>query len=719
MKKIIRFSLFIILSFIIILTVFAGYCFAVTFNVKIDKNKLLNNADKNIIFYDINGKEFSLSENKKYVEFNEINTDTINAFISIEDKRFYSHNGIDKKGILRAIFNNIKSFSYKEGASTITQQLVKNTQLTSEKTLKRKMFELKLARQIEKKYSKNEILEMYLNNIYFGDNCFGIYSASKHYFNKEPKELNLNESAMLAGLIKSPLNYSPTKNYDNSIKRKNIVLKKMLQEKYIDKNTYDYNIKKEIQIENNGKKTNLNYSIFLNKELDEIIDIKKIYNKNIKIYTSIDLDLQKILEKNTFIFNNLSDSATSIIMNNKGEIIAYSSNLGDTKRQLGSIIKPICVYAPAFDENIINEFTVFSDTKCMIDGKKISNYKNIYYNDIEIKDAISKSSNTVSAKVLNSLGIQKCKEKVKNLPINICDDDDISISIGSTKFGNSLKDISSCYTVFMNDGFYNNPTIIRKITQNKRIIYEKKEKNIKIFDEGTTYLINDCLNNCVKNGTAKKMKQVNENLCSKTGTVGNANGNMDAYSICYDKNFLCSVWMGNEKSELMNNSVTGGTYPTLINKNIFSEIYKIKEMPTQSEWISFSDEDKKDIAVIGADTSVIIDDRILGKPVDKDDARKMLTDLSGRTHSVVTGVSIFSYEGEITFAEESVVEFSALDEYQKNLIERYINTDEPYDKAGGYGIQEGGALLVKSVSGDYFNVVGLPVMRLSRELSSL
>lgn len=132
-----------------------------------------------------------------------------------------------------------------------------------------------------------------------------------------------------------------------------------------------------------------------------------------------------------------------------------------------------------------------------------------------------------------------------------------------------------------------------------------------------------------------------------------------------------------------------------------------------------SDEDKKDIAVIGADTSVIIDDRILGKPVDKDDARTMLTDLSGRTHSVVTGVSIFSYEGEITFAEESVVEFSALDEYQKNLIERYINTDEPYDKAGGYGIQEGGALLVKSVSGDYFNVVGLPVMRLSRELSSL
>lgn len=126
-----------------------------------------------------------------------------------------------------------------------------------------------------------------------------------------------------------------------------------------------------------------------------------------------------------------------------------------------------------------------------------------------------------------------------------------------------------------------------------------------------------------------------------------------------------------------------------------------------------------EVAVIGADTSVIIDDKILGKPSSKDDAREMLTSLSGRTHSVVTGVAVITSEGENVFAEESIVEFSPLDDYQKNLIEKYINTNEPYDKAGAYGIQEGGALLVKSVSGDYFNVVGLPVMRLSRELSCL
>lgn len=139
----------------------------------------------------------------------------------------------------------------------------------------------------------------------------------------------------------------------------------------------------------------------------------------------------------------------------------------------------------------------------------------------------------------------------------------------------------------------------------------------------------------------------------------------------------------------------------------------------QAVYDTLSDSDKKVCAVIGADTSVIIDDKILGKPSSKEDARNMLTSLSGRTHSVVTGVAIVTSEGVDEFVEESIVEFSPLDEYQKNLIERYINTDEPYDKAGGYGIQQGGALLVKSVSGDYFNVVGLPVMKLARKITDL
>ncbi|MCQ2532027.1 MAG: Maf family protein [Saccharofermentans sp.] len=139
----------------------------------------------------------------------------------------------------------------------------------------------------------------------------------------------------------------------------------------------------------------------------------------------------------------------------------------------------------------------------------------------------------------------------------------------------------------------------------------------------------------------------------------------------------------------------------------------------QAVYDTLSDSDKKVCAVIGADTSVIIDDKILGKPSSKENARNMLTSLSGRTHSVVTGVAIVTSEGVDEFVEESIVEFSPLDEYQKNLIERYINTDEPYDKAGGYGIQQGGALLVKSVSGDYFNVVGLPVMKLARKITDL
>ncbi len=209
MKKV--FKVFLLTIGVFILLLISGYFFyySLTYNAKIDENKLISLARSIVYYYESGEKMEETSNNTKVISIDELNNYTINAFVAVEDKRFYEHNGIDFKRLLSATINNVKSLSFKEGASTITQQLIKNTHLSSKKTITRKLTEINLAKKLEKKYSKKQILEMYLNTIYFGDNCYGITAASEHYFNKSPKDLSVNESAVLAGIIKAPSHYSP------------------------------------------------------------------------------------------------------------------------------------------------------------------------------------------------------------------------------------------------------------------------------------------------------------------------------------------------------------------------------------------------------------------------------------------------------------------------------------------------------------------------------
>ena len=236
MKKRVKIILFALCcTTIIICGVILSYNYALR-GYSLQENKLVN-LERTVTFLDINGDKYcEVSDGIEVTELSDIPQHTQKAFVAVEDKRFYKHNGLDYKGMIRALFNNVKSLSLKEGASTISQQLIKNTHLSNEKTLKRKLAEIKLTTKLEKEYSKNEILEKYLNTIYFGDNCYGITRASKHYFDKEPKDLDVNESAILAGIIKAPTNYSPTTNPKKCFERKNLVLKLMYKQGYIDKN---------------------------------------------------------------------------------------------------------------------------------------------------------------------------------------------------------------------------------------------------------------------------------------------------------------------------------------------------------------------------------------------------------------------------------------------------------------------------------------------------
>ena len=270
MKKFLKISAIILSCFLILsAALFVSYA-VITKDAVLDSSKLVG-AGQNVTIYDDEGNELtnaSLEIQKKSVSIDKLQPHTVNAFIASEDRNFYNHNGLNYKRMVKALFKNISSRSFKEGASTISQQLIKNTHLSSDKTIRRKLNEIKLTKKLEKKYSKNEILEMYLNTIYFGHSCYGLQNAAEFYFNKKAENLDLPESATIVGLLASPNNYSPFKNPEKSLSRRNLVLKSMHECGYIDGNEYE----KAVNTPLNSERRNPNdrYSDYISALFDEI-----------------------------------------------------------------------------------------------------------------------------------------------------------------------------------------------------------------------------------------------------------------------------------------------------------------------------------------------------------------------------------------------------------------------------------------------------------------
>lgn len=574
MKKSIKILLLIISILLILFMSFLTYCLIVTKDVKLNKIKLVDMGNKITLYDNFNKQIEDNVDGKKVTNLSNIPKHVLDAFVSIEDKRFYQHNGIDYKGLFRAIFNNIKSFSFKEGASTISQQLIKNTHLTNEKTLKRKLIEMKLSRQLEKNYSKRQILEMYVNTIYFGDGCYGITNASIYYFNKQPTELSINEGATLAGIIKAPSIYSPTKNLEKCKERKDIVLQQMKNQKFISESDFLNNYKKNIQCNLQLKQNNnFNYISMATKEFDEIIENMPHAEKNYKVYTYFDAEKQNLIE-NTLKNDNTNCGKSGTIINKQNKICAYYSDFNDMPRQIGSTIKPILIYAPAIELNNIYSCSKIKDEKVDFNGFNVSNYKDKYYGDVSAKFSLAKSLNSCAVKLLNSVGIEKCKNFAKKTGITLTENDNsLSIALGITEKGTTLTNLTASYGIFNNCGSYYKPKYIKKITdENGKLIYQDNNSFKQVFSEETAYIINDMLRYCVTNGTAKKLSHLNCNIMAKTGTVGNENGNTDAYSISYNSNYILGIRYANQDSSYMSNSISGGTIPTQIASKIWEEI---------------------------------------------------------------------------------------------------------------------------------------------------
>lgn len=574
MKKFLKIAFIIIASFMCaILLVYLIFSIA-TVNYKLDKNKLVN-PENQIFIYDSNDKQVqTLALGKEVVDNSLIPSHVKNAFVAIEDKRFYSHEGIDFKGLIRASFNNVKSLSFKEGASTITQQLIKNTHLYSEKTLIRKFAEMKLAVKLERELNKDEILCCYLNTIYFGEGCYGISSASRYYFNKNVEDLTLSEGACLAGMINAPSTYSLSLHNEKANERKNIVLKKMYEQKFIDASAYEKEIKTNLSSFSGELSGKFDYFDLVRSELDLIQEQLPYSLNNCSVYTFYNQEIQDNLSS-AMSQDNSECEKSAIGFSKENNVLAYYSTCLDGYRQVGSVLKPLAVYAPALEENVYNSCSIIVDEKTDFNGYCPSNFNNHYYGKISFKNSLAKSLNVCSAKILNSIGIDKSLKYLNKTDIKLTENDkNLSIALGATYNGATLKEITSAYSTFLNDGYYIKPTCIRKIISpfGRKIHVNNSVKN-KVFSDDTVYLINDALNETAISGTAKKLGTLNKYLCSKTGTVGNVNGNTDAYSISYNPDFLLGIRYSSNNNKIMSNSITGGANPTTSAYNFWNEYF--------------------------------------------------------------------------------------------------------------------------------------------------
>ncbi len=580
--KIIRKILWLLFLFSVIGAAFVfGYYYAVTKNVTLRPERLIL-SDQSIHLYDAEKQEIKYiqAENfKQTTKICDIPNEVKQAFITVEDKRFYSHNGFDFKRILGATIKNMKAHSFKEGASTISQQLIKNTHLSHEKTLKRKLQEWKLTNLLEKKYTKDEILEKYLNSIYFGHSCFGITSAANFYFGKTPNQLTLSDAAILAGLVKSPNHYSPFRNPQKCKQRKACVLSLMRNNDCINDEAYEIALREELPTQQNNHAPS-DYAHFVFDELTEIAESKQFKLRGkIEIFTYLDPNLQTALNEISNQHTE-SDKAFMVLDNQSLGFKACISTIGNARRLPGSLIKPLLVYGPALEENLISPATPILDKKINYSGYQPENYDGMYHGYVSARECIEKSLNIPAVKTLESLGTKTAIKYMEKLHLPIAkDDESLALALGGMKNGFTLSDITSAYATFANDGQYGEGKFISSIKINGTNVYTRKKAQEKVFSMDSAYLMTDMLKSTTKSGTAKKMRNLPFEIAAKTGTVGTDNGNTDAYTISYTSKDCVAVWLGNATNDKI--PYTGGglpcNYALKINEYLYNAYIKKKQ----------------------------------------------------------------------------------------------------------------------------------------------
>lgn len=534
-------------------------------------------------------------QDRTWVSISELQPSTVYAFISAEDARFFEHEGVDVIRIAGAIVADIKAGSYVQGASTISQQLIKLSHLTSEKTISRKAEEAALAYEMERHYSKEDILEMYLNYVYFGGGYYGIEAAAEGYFGVHASDLTLDQSAMLAGILKSPSGYAPHINYAASINRRNNILRLMRDYGYItDDEKKQASARRPTILHDKREEYSGYYTDAVTKSAAALmgITVDELIRGGYSIYSAMDSDIQHYCEemfKNGELFPAEDSEAAIVVLEpSTGMVVAmvggrsYTGGISfnratDIRRQPGSVIKPVIAYAPAFEylnytaaDMILDEETTFADYTP-------SNYGNKYYGWVTVREAVTKSLNVPAVKTLSAVGVYRAKDFAKRCGIEFDDkDDSLALALGGFTYGVSPLQIAGAYSCFASGGIYNTPTLIKKITdRNGLTVYEYRQDSRRVMSEANAYILTSMLKSVVTEGTGHRLNTLDIPIAGKTGTVGLANGNRDAWMAGYTPEYTAVVWQGydSDRLGLLPSSATGGTYPALMLYELFNHIY--------------------------------------------------------------------------------------------------------------------------------------------------
>ncbi len=562
----------------------------------------IKSSNKFYLYDNNNDLIYKGSGSNSWVDINNINPNLKNAILSIEDKNFYKHKGFDYPRIISAIIKNIKHKKVVEGASTISQQYVKNLYLSFDKTWKRKVEEALLTSRIELQYSKDDILEGYLNTINFGQGNYGIDSAASFYFNKKPSELSVEESCILASIPKSPTYFNPLSYYDNSIKRAKIVAKKMYENNYITRTQYNNLFKKKIRIIGKRKSNNLTSIMYYQDAvLDELSKIKQIPDSlaksgGLKIYSSLDMKTQESLEKaiNNNMKNDNTEVAAVYINPTTGEIEALAGgkdyNLSQynrvlkSKRQVGSTIKPFLYYTAL--ENGLTMASTFKSEKTTfnLDNDKVyspQNYNDLYANKkITMAAALAYSDNVYAVKTHLFLGEDALINTLKNAGLQENVDYNPSLALGAKEI--NLLDYASCYTTLASGGIKKDTYFIRKVEDLEgNILYKKDNREEQVLNYDNVYIVNEMMKNTYNKDfidynspTAISIAgRLTKDYAIKTGTT-----NYDHWVIGYNRNGLLLVWTGQDKNEKKTDGYSS------ITKNIWADTMEESQRKLENSW---------------------------------------------------------------------------------------------------------------------------------------
>lgn len=535
------------------------------------------------------------TENRIWIPLSEIPKQVQQAFIAIEDHRFYEHNGIDARRTAGAVLFFFGKNSY--GGSTITQQLIKNLTGDNAVTVKRKLTEIKRAITLEKTVSKDRILELYLNTVYLSQGCYGLRTASERYFSKDVGELTLEEAATLAGIIQYPTHYDPIQNPENSKNRRDTVLARMNELGMIDNETFRETMEKPIVLAVSDTRKEIPvHSWFTDAVIEDVINdlcgekgmsrsaaSSLLYNGGLSIYTTVDPamqdDLESLYEANDVFPSNTAgktaDSSCVVVDSQNGNIVALVGGRGKKTsdrvfclatqmlRSPGSVIKPVSVYAPALEDGIITWSTVYDDTPfSFYQGEKgwqpwPKNNPRVYSGLIPVSTAIQNSVNTVSVKILEQLGISRSFSFCRRAGLSTLVDrkktdggqamTDMALAplaLGATTDGVTVREMTASYTMFAAGGIASRPRTYTRVTdKNGNVLLKKEEQKKAMISAENAELMTKMMQNVVTAGTATNVTLAKQlPIAGKTGTSG---ANTDRWFIGYTPGgYVCGVWYG-------------------------------------------------------------------------------------------------------------------------------------------------------------------------------